>query len=280
PPGLQIKAGPLSGSRRLSMLGEEKITFPIAPSPDIRPFSSPPTAPSTGPATATAPQLSPFTTSSTSGVEDTSTDAGRYPQTLMIPRLDPLYPFILFVALGLGTIYTRLEATGRYTLLWTILLATGILLTYANGNNRAEKPSANSLLWGVGFGLVFSLPLLILVSSGLSSMVDILFPGALMSTRFQSLVIIAPAAETLFFRGAVQEHRGIVFGMLGAGITGLLIYWPVAAATPGYLAAMGLFTVVLAGIYSFVRMRNGLGAALASQITVNFMLLYLPSLFR
>lgn len=192
-------------------------------------------------------------------------------------RLDPLYPFILFLALGVGSSYIGLDAVTRYTLLWTVLLALGTFLTLVDSPRTAGEMSSASLGWGASFGLIFSLPLFILMRPVLASMVAVLFPGLDPPSLFLILVLLAPLAETLFFRGALLERRGFAASVLGAGVMSIVLYWPAASGETVYLIAVAVLTTVLAGIYGFVRSRYGLSAALVCAVTVNVLLLFLPA---
>lgn len=193
-------------------------------------------------------------------------------------RFDPLYLFLVYLALGFGTHYVGLAGVLRYTVMWTALIALGAFLTLIDSDYSAREMRSASLGWGVSFGLVFSLPLLILVSSGLADMVGLLYPDVDPATLIQSVVFVSPLGETLFFRGAMQERRGLIPAVAAAGIAGIVLYWPVAIHSPVYLAAAAIFTTVLAGIYGFVRGRYGLSAAFVCQVTVNVMLLLIPGL--
>lgn len=193
-------------------------------------------------------------------------------------RFDPVYPFLLFLALGVGTSYIDLDVMARYTLLWTVLVGLGVSLTLVDSPDAARPMTPASLGWGISFGLVFSLPLFVLASSGLADMVGLLYPGIDRVTLFQSLAFVSPLSETLFFRGAFQQRRGLAASVLAAGISGIVLYGPAVFQTPLYLVAAGIFTTVLAGVYSFIRSRYGLAAAYLCQVTVNLMLLFVPSL--
>jgi hypothetical protein len=203
------------------------------------------------------------------------TDAGA--QTFS-QRFDPLYPFLVYLALGFGTHYVGLTGLLRYTIMWTVLIALGAFLTLVDSDYSEHEMRSASLGWGISFGLVFSLPLLILVSSGLGDMVGLLYPDVGPAALIQSVVFVSPLGETLFFRGAMQERRGLVPAIAAAGIAGIVLYWPVAIHSPVYLAAAAIFTTVLAGVYGFVRGRYGLSAAFVCQVTVNVMLLLIPGL--
>ncbi len=230
----------------------------------------PPLAPAAGPAADAAPALQ-------AGSAE-SPDAAPTLTPVPVQRFDPVYPLLLFLALGVGTFYIHLEPITRYTLLWTVLAALGAGLTLFNSRGTPRLIAAAGLGWGASFGLVFSLPLFILVGSGLAGLVGVLYPAIGPATLFQSLVFVGPLGETLFFRGALQERRGFVASVLGAGLSGLIFYWPATSQAPIYLLAAGLFTTVLAGVYSFIRTRYGLIAAYVCQVTVNLLLLFMPSL--
>ncbi len=193
-------------------------------------------------------------------------------------RFDPLYPFLIYIALGFGTHYVGLTGLLRYTIMWTVLVTLGAFLSLVDSDYSVHEMRSASLGWGISFGLVFSLPLLILVSSGLGDMVGLLYPDAGPATLIQSVVFVSPLGETLFFRGAMQERRGLIPAIAAAGVAGIVLYWPVAIHSPVYLAAAAIFTTVLAGVYGFVRGRYGLSAAFVCQVTVNVMLLLIPGL--
>lgn len=240
----------------------ERPSFPVATPPPAVPIGSAP-LPSPDPPQAARPASAPSSTV----------------RLAPILRLDPLYAYLLYLALGLGTLYLGvLDLMGRYTVLWAALIALGVALTLAGGEVEPRTLSPTNLGWGFSFGLVFSLPLLVLVSGGLADLTDVLFRGAGVALLFQSLAFVGPLGETLFFRGALQEQRGFVASVLAAGFSAALFYWPAASGAPVYLVAAIIFSTVLAGIYSFVRMRYGLSAALTCQMTVNLILLFIPHL--
>lgn len=194
-------------------------------------------------------------------------------------RIDPLYAYLLYLALGLGTLYLGvLDLMGRYTVLWAALIVLGVALTLTDEGIEIRALSLLSLGWGFSVGMVFSLPLLVLISGGLADLSHVLFREAGAALLFQSLAFVGPLGETLFFRGVLQQRRGFVVSTLAAGISALLFYWPAAIMMPAYLVAAVIFSIVLAGIYGFVRMRYGLPAALICQITVNLTLLFVPHL--
>jgi len=189
-------------------------------------------------------------------------------------RFDPLFAYLIYLALGFGTLY--LTSITRYAVLWTALAVGGGLLTLVDRDDLEPFSSAH-ILWGASIGLVFSLPLLILNWRGLADMSHVLFPFEDPVAFFFAMVFVAPLGETLFFRGVLQEQRGFTAAVAGAGLSSLLFYWPAASARPVYLVVAVVVTTVLAAVYSFFRRRLGLVAALCCQITINITLLFLPA---
>lgn len=200
--------------------------------------------------------------------------------SLLLHRFDLAYPYLLYLALAVGTQYINLGPVVRYTALWAVLLVLGTAFTLVGTGGARRTMEAARLGWGLAFGIVFSLPLFILVNAGLAEFAAVLFGGMDGALLFQSLVFVGPLGETLFFRGAVQEQRGLAAAMLSAGLAGLAFFWPAAVATPIYLVVAVIFIVVVAGIAGFIRTRHGLAAAYVCQATINLMLLVIPLLLN
>jgi hypothetical protein len=265
---------PVQTNRQL--LTGQRVSFPVAASPGINPIS--PAVPSSPPpidsASAVVPAVEPAaditiktpTAEPAAAAEDTT------------HHFDPVYPYLLYLALGFGTIYINLDVVTRYTILWTVLIVMGTLLGLLDSWKQPQEITLGGLGWGFSIGLVFSLPLLILVGSGLSDLSAALFPEAGAALLFQSLAVVGPIGETLFFRGIILDRRGFAASVIAAGLSSLLFFWPAAAATWTYLIAAVLFSTVLAGIYSFVRTRYGLAASTICQVTINLMLLFVPGI--
>lgn len=203
-----------------------------------------------------------------------------HPRPAWLEAFDPLYALALYLALGIGTILFMENLEVRYTVLWATLIGMGGLLTLFETPRRPGRITITNLTWGLFIGLVIGLPLLVTVSQGLAETASLLFPYASLPTLFRSLVFIAPLGETLFFRGRLQERHGIVTSIVGAGLSNVIFFWPAVAETPIYLTALIVFYTVLAGIYSFLRARNGLSAALICQATINTLLIFVPALLR
>ncbi|MBN1119957.1 MAG: hypothetical protein JXJ17_02675 [Anaerolineae bacterium] len=259
---------PIQTNRQL-LIGQ-RVAFPVAPSPGIQPIS-------------TGVPASPPPIESTSVIEPPAEPVRvvAEPPAAETPaqRFDPVYPYLLYLALGFGTLYINLDAVTRYTILWMVLMILGGVLGLLDSTEQPQEITPAGLGWGFSIGLVFSLPLLILVGSGLSNLSTALFPEAGAALLFQSLAVVGPMGETLFFRGAILDRRGFAASVIAAGLSSLLFFWPVAVTAWTYLIAAVLFSTVLAGIYSFVRTRYGLAASYICQVTINLMLLFVPGVW-
>lgn len=187
---------------------------------------------------------------------------------------DAVFAYLIYMALGLGTLYLGIGL--RYGVLAAVMVMAGALFVLVNRD--PEPVLLINLGWGVSIGLVFSLPLLILTGPGLGETARTVFPFAEPSAALYLLVFALPLGETLFFRGFIQRERGFAIAVGAAALASLLLYWPAGASRPVYLAVIAVFSAVLASIYSFVQMRNGLAAALICQVVANVVLLLLPML--
>jgi hypothetical protein len=195
-------------------------------------------------------------------------------------RVDPLVAFLFYLALGTGIALSGIDHATRYIVLWTVLIGLGAALTLVDATD-VEPLSSNGLLWGFGIGLIFGIIGLVAAWQGLAATVDALFPDTGLPILFQSLVVIAPIAETLFFRSAIQDRRGAPASIVAASANNILLFLPVMVGPEGspVLGIAGIvFLTILAAIYSAIRRGYGLSAALMSQITVNLLLLFIPGL--
>jgi hypothetical protein len=193
-------------------------------------------------------------------------------------RVDPLVVFLFYLALGAGIALSGIDHATRYIVLWTVLIALGVALTLVD-TTKAEPLSSNSLLWGFGIGLIFGIIGLVAAWQGLAATAGALFPDTALPILFQSLVVIAPIAETLFFRSAIQDRRGVLASIVAASANNILFFLPImvgANRSPVLGIAGIVFLTILAGVYSAIRRGYGLSAALMCQITVNLLLLFIP----
>ena len=206
-----ISEQPVQTNRPL--LTGQRVAFPVAQSPGIQSISTVP-AVSPPPIEAVSviePPVEPVVAAEPESAED----------DLPVRSFDPVYPFLLYLALGFGTLYVNLNVLARYTILWTVLIVMGTLYSLLDTSRDPETLSPAAMGWGFSIGLVFSLPLLILVGSGLSSLSTALFPDAGTALLFQSLAVVGPIGETLFFRGAVLDRRGFTSSVIAAAISSL-----------------------------------------------------------
>ncbi len=194
--------------------------------------------------------------------------------------LDPLYALALYLAAALGSLLAIGDLETRYTILWSILVLMGSALTLMDSRRMRRGVGSLNMAWGIGYGALIGTLLLVFVSQGLATTSRLLFPETryTLPSLFQSLVLLGPLGETVFFRGMLQERRGIVASIVGAGLGTLLFYWPAGGNAIATVLAVAAFLTALAGLYSYIRQRYGLAAAYVCQVTLNLMLFFLPRL--
>jgi membrane protease YdiL (CAAX protease family) len=178
--------------------------------------------------------------------------------------------------LSLGT--SPLAVEMRYTILWTLLIVLGLSLSILDSRRPLGPLRSLNLAWGLSVGFIVGLPLLILTARGLAQVSAVLFPYTTAAALFQALVFVAPLGETLFFRGVLQEERGLAIGVVCAGLYSVTLFWPATAGDIPILIVAAIFSTALAVMYSYVRIRHGLLAAYACQVIANVMLMFVPSL--
>jgi membrane protease YdiL (CAAX protease family) len=195
-----------------------------------------------------------------------------------LEAFDPLYALALYLAAALGTWGVITDIETRYTALWCLMLVLGGTLTLVDSRRSRRGVTSSNLVVGAGIAFVIGLPLLVVAAQGLRQTSIVLFPYAKLPTLFQTMILLAPLGETVFFRGVLQERRGFVASVIGAGLGTLLFYWPagVAGESVSVVVAVTVFLTVLAGLYSYVRQRYGLAAAYVCQVLLNLLLLFAP----
>ena len=94
------------------------------------------------------------------------------------------------------------------------------------------------------------------------------------------LVFVMPLAETLFFRGFMQQNRSFWLVGILSSVWSLVLFIPMLEVgrypLVAVIIAVALITINL--LYSYMRDRSGLAAAWVCQITINLVLLFLPYL--
>lgn len=194
---------------------------------------------------------------------------------------DPLYALALYLAAALGTLFAISDLDARYTILWSVLILIGGPLTLMDSRRGRRGVGSQNMAWGIGYAVLIGGLLLGFVSQGLYTTSRLLFPESryTLPALFQTLVLLGPIGETIFFRGMLQERRGIIASIVGAGIGTLLFYLPAGGDSAiGTVIAVALFLTALAGLYSYIRQRYGLAASYACQVTLNLMLFFIPRL--
>lgn len=193
-------------------------------------------------------------------------------------RSDPVFGYLVAIALSIGTV--QLMPDLRYTLSWSAMAGFGVLAWLLGRSARIGQEKPENLAWGIVFGLILGAPLLAVGGSLLTTAVQRLFPMMGVGTLLAYLVFVMPLAETLFFRGVLQENRPFWLIALLASAWSMLLFFPVLNVL-AYPAVAGVIAVALLMMnltYSYIRDRNGLAAAWLCQIVCNVVLLVLPFL--
>jgi membrane protease YdiL (CAAX protease family) len=187
-------------------------------------------------------------------------------------QLDPYLAYLVFAAVGVGTY--RLEQDGRLTLLWLVLL--GASLVYADQRPIELGYARVRVGQGVALGLLLSVPLVALAMDPLRATTARLYPLGKGTTVFQGLVLVAAPVEEAFFRGVLQQERGLWAAMGLYGLAGTVFFLPIMVSFPIVLLAVIVGMAVLGVVYGYVALRYGLAASMACHATVNLVLLVLP----
>lgn len=194
---------------------------------------------------------------------------------------DPTFGFLIALALsiGLSPLITSGDIDLRYSLSWSVLAVFGVLAWLFGNTARVGQETPDNLIWGVSFGLILGAPLLAFGGGTLTTAVEMLFGSMSTGTLLAYLVFVMPLAETLFFRGILQENRVFwVVGLMGT-LWSVVLFFPLmdlqAYPIVGFVICLVLLMMNL--IYSYVRQRNGLAAAWMCQLVVNLILIFLPS---
>lgn len=179
------------------------------------------------------------------------------------------------VSIGLSPLVNEGAYDLRYTLVWGMLALFGVMAWLLGTGDRIEQEAPEDLAWGITFGLILGLPVLAFGGGTLAEAGNLLFREMPIGTRVAYLVFVMPVAETLFFRGIVQQQRS--FWQTGLLATGwqIVLFFPLMNQGP-YPLIIGALLLMANTIYSYVRERNGLAAAWLCQITVNLLLFALP----
>ncbi len=190
------------------------------------------------------------------------------------PAIDPAFVYIIFVIITLVGL-TRLAIEVRYTLIWSLLAVVAVAAIVLD-KVQIETITMPNLLTGLGFGALIGVPLLAIGGPQLQRVSLSIFGSASETTIFQMLAFTMPLAETLYFRGAFQAARGLIFTSLAAGLWSIIMFFPQLEVLKFPLVAIviGLCLVFANFVYSYLRERFGLFASWSCQIAVNLLLLF------
>lgn len=200
---------------------------------------------------------------------------------------DPVFGYLVVMALSIGLMPLIPDNTDlRYVLVWSVLAGFGVLTWLLGDMTRIGQEKPENLAWGVAFGLIIGTPMLAVGGETLATTSRLLFSvtvgGRLtplpLGAVLGLLIFAQPVAETLFFRGVLQENRSFWVVGLAASAWSLLLFFPMLDVFnfPVVGIVIGTALVMMNIVYSYVRQRNGLAAAWLSQIVVNFVLIFLP----
>lgn len=208
-------------------------------------------------------------------------------ETRTMPRRsasDPFFGFLLAIALSVGmTPLLPNHADLRYTLAWGILAGISILAWLLGSAERISQEQPENIAWGIIYGLMLGIPFLLFLRQPiLVPSAQRIFPGMSAGSLLAYLIFVMPIAETLFFRGLLQNQ--LVFWVIGilAALWNMLLFfpvmWPAVLQFPAVAAVIAVVLLMMNMIYVYVRERNGLAAAWICQIIANLIILYIPFL--
>ena len=189
--------------------------------------------------------------------------------------LTPQATLIALLAVGLVT--WQLDTRVRLTVMWLVQ----IVVLFAT---IGRKPlNLNYRLGDVGRGvLIGALPGLVglLIGGFMRNVAGSLYSGSDTAAVFQQAVIIAAPVEELFFRGFVQGRWNAWAGAIGYAVLGVLCFLPTTLAFPLVLLAVVAGWTGLGFLFTYVRWRYGLAAAVAAHACAATLLLVVPMALR
>ncbi|MGJ3239698.1 MAG: hypothetical protein ACFE0Q_13390 [Anaerolineae bacterium] len=198
-------------------------------------------------------------------------------------RADPAFGFVLAIALSVGLIPLLPDnADMRYTIAWGALALVGVIGWLLGNSDRIGQEKPENVAWGVAFGVMVSIPFMVFFLPQFRSASTLIFPEFKAGTVLAYLIFVMPLAETLFFRGSMQNQLDFwVVGFL-SGLWHIILFFPVMwdvlleFVFVAVFLAIALFSINM--MYSYVRERNGLAAAWICQITASLILFFIPYL--
>lgn len=201
-------------------------------------------------------------------------------ETEETPRaIDPAFAYIILLILALLGL-ANVAPDVRYMLLWSLLTAIGLLAMILD-KVAIEAPNVRNLLIGLGFGAIVGVPLMAVGAPQLQRISLSVFGKLPDSAVFQVLAFTMPLAETLYFRGAFQAARGLIFASLAGAVWSTALFFPQLEVLkfPFVAFVIALSFLIANFVYSYVRERFGLFASWSCQIAVNLALLFVVRFF-
>lgn len=192
---------------------------------------------------------------------------------------DPMFGYLIALALAVGlTALPPEQRDLRYTILWMIPAGFGVLAWLMGSSARIQEETPENIAWGIAFALIIATPLLAVGGSTLTVTIRRLFLGMSPGALLAYLVFVMPLAETLFFRGLLQQERPFWLVALMSSLWSALLFFPQleVATYPAIVTVIGLALVMMNLMYGYVRRRNGMAAAWVCQIVVNLVLIFFP----
>lgn len=193
---------------------------------------------------------------------------------------DPTFGFLLALAVSIGL--APLIGTGnpalRYTLSWGVLAVFGVTAWLLGNLRPIGRENPENVVWGVGFGLLIGVPVLLFGSGLLGGAVRRMFGDMTAGELLAFLVFVMPLAETLFFRGILHGSRAFWMVAIMSAFWSFILYLPLLdiAAFPLVAVIITLMLVLLNIMYGYVRTRNGMAAAWITQIVANIVVFFVP----
>lgn len=218
------------------------------------------------------------------GDDDWPEDSGTQEPRSLRQDLDPVFGYILAMALSVGL--TPVQPNARYVLLWAFMAAMGGAAFIIGSGISLKVTDPGDLLWGIGLGLFTGGALMLAGVDTLATAGERLFGDGdgsnplLLTWIFQTTVFVMPVAESLFFRGALQRVHPIPVVAVLASVWSMLMFFPNLGLsdTPVVGVVFGTALVLLNFLYSYVHFRHGLAASFFCQIAAGTTLLFVPHL--
>lgn len=194
---------------------------------------------------------------------------------------DPAFGFLVATAISIGLIpMLPANADLRYTLAWSVLALVGVLAWLLGNMERIGQETPENIAWGVGFGLLLSVPFVIFGFDTLGAAARLVFPEMSAGEVLAYLIFVMPLAETLFFRGVLQRYLDFWLVGLLATLWAMVLFYPVMwqaiLTAPAVAAVIGAGVLAMNLLYSYVRERNGLAAAWITQLVAGGVMIFVP----